>query len=234
MLKGSDPAETEVAIDIKSSPGSEFGYRGLVEADVRSVQKLYEDSFPLRYGQVFYKELGQGKYEGRELLSLVSTTQEEDSEKEVVVASISSTLNDYTKDKYGQLIVRYSPGEKQSCCYVMTLAVTRKFRRSGVATELLRRTIAEAEKRPDCKVIYLHVITYNTGAMEFYKKNGFVRKQRIADFYIIKGKSYDSYIFAKYLNGGKPTPPRVSLWSSLMESFYMIVDYFFKQSQGTG
>lgn len=226
MITEVGPAEAEVAIDIKSSDA--FGYRYLEAKDVPSVKKLYEDSFPLRYGQVFYKELGQGKYDGRELLSFVGTTQEEGAEEGEVVASISSTFCDFAKDKYGQLIVRFVPGEKQSCCYVLTLAVCKAHRRSGVATELLRRTVAKAEKRPDCKVIYLHVITYNTSAMEFYKKNGFVRKQRIKDFYSIKGKSYDSYIFAKYLNGGKPTPPRVSIWSSFVESLYMVLDYFFK------
>lgn len=57
----------------------------------------------------------------------------------------------------------------------MTLGVVDECRRMGLATKLLELTISYIQyTQPLCKLIYLHVITYNEAAIRFYERNDFV------------------------------------------------------------
>merc|ERR1719433_1156577 len=57
---------------------------------------------------------------------------------------------------------------------------------------------------PDVLAIYLHVVAYNTAAIELYESMDFLRVARFPSFYYLHGKPYDSFLYALYLHGGRP------------------------------
>ncbi|KAL3789080.1 hypothetical protein ACHAW5_009819 [Stephanodiscus triporus] len=48
--------------------------------------------------------------------------------------------------------------------------------------------------------LYLHVITYNEGAIRLYERLGFVRVKEIKDYYLINSVNYDCYLYARYFH----------------------------------
>jgi hypothetical protein len=83
---------------------------------------------------------------------------------------------------------------------------TQEYRQQGVATHMLR-LIEDLAQQQGCLAVYLHVITYNVAAMEFYRKNGFEAAGELKEFYFIPSgralvqgqESYNAYIFMKRL-----------------------------------
>lgn len=104
-------------------------------------------------------------------------------------------------------------------CYVLTLATNKMARRKGIGSALLRHVLDVAARCPDCGAVYLHVITYNQGAIDFYTRHGFTCVDRIENFYNIDGKHYDSFLFAKFLGQAKPGARKVPFWTSLINQF---------------
>lgn len=112
--------------------------------------------------------------------------------------------------------------------YIMTLGTVMEYRQRGLATILVNRCIKLAEEDAQCGVLYLHVITYNDAAIRFYEKLGFSRVQEIEDYYTIKGKHYNCFLYAKYFHGnrGHRTILRIlsnvvsRLWKSIAEPVY--------------
>jgi len=119
--------------------------------------------------------------------------------------------------------------------YILTLGVVEGFRRKGLARELLKKSIAHVDANyPEVQAVYLHVVTYNTPAIELYESLKFVRIGFFSSFYRLHGGLYDSYLYARYLHGshapwrwrfkqwlGSATSWKewvVSTWSSLWRS----------------
>jgi len=94
----------------------------------------------------------------------------------------------------------------QGCiAYILTLGVVDGFRRRGLARELLTRSVQNVQQQwPHVQAVYLHVVTYNDAAIKLYEANQFVRIKSFPNFYLLHGKLYDSYLYAQYVNGGRP------------------------------
>ena len=69
--------------------------------------------------------------------------------------------------------------------YILTIGVVSRARRRGTAAALLDRTLAELRGR-GCRACYLHVITYNQAAQQFYLSQGFTQQARLGGFYFIR------------------------------------------------
>lgn len=106
-----------------------------------------------------------------------------------------------------------SGGSKAACgstaaatgvlAYILTLGVCDGFRRRGLARKLLERSLAHVrESLPQVQAVYLHVVTYNTAAIELYESMRFTRIGQFNSFYFLHGKHYDSFLYALYVNGG--------------------------------
>lgn len=99
------------------------------------------------------------------------------------------------------------------------------------AQALLEQLIHSCRANQNCVAVYLHVLTTNlpgkfhfalflarppfhitvsfffllyTTAIRFYEKNNFVRLRHLDSYYIIDGQWHDAYLYALYMNGGKP------------------------------
>lgn len=99
--------------------------------------------------------------------------------------------------------------------YIMTLGAVPEFRKKGLGSELVKRCLELARSEHKCGVVYLHVIRYNTNAIRFYEKLGFVRITEIPDYYCIDGDNYNCFLYAKFINGNETKPSLFTIISDL-------------------
>ena len=127
-----------------------------------------------------------------------------------------------SRDETASLLIP-NPSIHRTMFYIMTLGTCREFRRCGLGSKLVTRVIdmiqsqrplgqqrhvrdfsgranGEGDKEVGCcGALYLHVITYNEGAIKLYEKLGFMRVKKIEGKckrkrYIVMGLL--SYLFA--------------------------------------
>lgn len=74
-----------------------------------------------------------------------------------------------------QDILSPSFGKSTSVGYILSLGVSEKHRRNGIASLLLDNLISHltTSENSDCKAIFLHVLTTNSAAIHFYEHRHF-------------------------------------------------------------
>ena len=96
--------------------------------------------------------------------------------------------------------------------YIMTLGTSRQYRKTGLGSAMVQQCIQQVQADPSCGVLYLHVITFNQGAIRLYEKLGFYRVEEIVNYYVIDGKHYNCYLYAKYFHGKDESRPCTLCW----------------------
>lgn len=96
------------------------------------------------------------------------------------------------------------------------------------ATMLLDNLIAHltsgVEKNSNtCKAIYLHVLTTNGSAIQFYERRMFRRHNYLPLYYSVKGVGKDGFSYVLYINGGCPP---FSVIYPFQAAFKFILDIF--------
>ena len=74
---------------------------------------------------------------------------------------------------------------------------------------------AHAQAVHHCRLLYLHVITYNDAALSFYARQGFQTLRREAAFYEIAQQRYDAFALGVYMNGGSAPSAASAMVSAL-------------------
>ena len=59
-------------------------------------------------------------------------------------------------------------------------------------------------ERQNCKAVYLHVLTTNSAAMQFYERKHFSQFRYLPLYYAINGTHKDGFSYVLYINGGEP------------------------------
>lgn len=81
----------------------------------------------------------------------------------------------------------------------MTIGVLVEYRCRGIGRRLLDVFLANAAKKPDVKVVYLHVQTSNAAALSFYGAAGFETLGKLENYYT-KITPSDCFVLAKCLD----------------------------------
>jgi ribosomal protein S18 acetylase RimI-like enzyme len=130
------------------------------------------------------------------------------------------------------------PSQRHSrAFYIMTLGVVPSCRKAGLGSQLVQRCQQLVEDDPSCGVLYLHVITFNAGAIRLYEKLGFYRVEEIENYYTIEGRHYNAFLFAKYFHGNRGHRDLLSLlresartlWKAVAASLPLVLQYLPRQ-----
>ena len=81
--------------------------------------------------------------------------------------------------------------------YVQTLGVLGRYRRQGLARTLLRRFLAavQAHWGPQCRLVYLHVLSSNAPARHLYELEQFVAVGHLPGYYTIDRAPHDADLY---------------------------------------
>jgi len=165
------------------------------------LRALFDEAFPIKYGDSFYDAVQSREFNGRELLAVSARARDTNELMGAATACVQEPGSQPDVVRGPWLVA-----------YILTLAVRPDSRRRGVARALVRRVrqwaaahLGGSSQR--CGALYLHVIHYNESAITLYERTGFTRVRREIDFYPINGESFDAFLYATWLNDAEPAPP---------------------------
>uniref|UniRef100_A0A7S1PGP6 N-alpha-acetyltransferase 60 n=1 Tax=Percolomonas cosmopolitus TaxID=63605 RepID=A0A7S1PGP6_9EUKA len=93
--------------------------------------------------------------------------------------------------------------------YIMTLGVTKPYRRRGLASKMLKVIIKKMRDSYHCHQLMLHCKTDNTVALEFYKRAfGFQIEKKISNYYEIDDSLEDAYQLVLKIHDANSLSPK--------------------------
>eukprot|EP01031_Cornospumella_fuschlensis_P038973 gene38973-47412_t len=176
-------------------------FRAIQRTDKEQMMALHEEFFPVPYSMHYYDKMVEGIGMFNEPLYSVIAV---DAKGDIVGFILAQLLRypDQCEDKG-----LFTLPEPETVCYILTLGCKQEYRRAGLGSALIDRVKAFAQSTKTCGCVYLHVIHYNTAAIQFYNKNQFEQVRYMDDFYFIEEKYFAAYLYVFYLPNFQP-----SLW----------------------
>lgn len=205
-------------------------FRRVLPGDVVQLEELHRELFPIIYDRQFYDGIASGVIHGwvavwrlREssessyfesdelVVGFVTTSQDckiiKDNDYKHVVKGIPEQfllqelrekINDESFEAcpspFGEAVYKY-------LVYILTMGVVEEFRFLGIAKQLLNTVIGYYQKfDPSVNAAFLHVVDYNTSAINLYKRLGFQEILHWNNFYKILDGFYGSYLFSYYFD----------------------------------
>jgi ribosomal-protein-alanine N-acetyltransferase len=125
--------------------------------------------------------------------------------RQTIQSSASATwIAEEQTEMAGFAIVEWSRQRGAIIAYIQTLEVHPNHRRSGIATELLRRLEASAEAA-GAEHIWLHVDAENAAAIHLYRTNGYQFQGR-QEHYYLRNRAAEIYVKALTPHSSSGTP----------------------------
>lgn len=190
--------------------------RFLCPEDVPEVKKLCTEWFPIEYPDSWYQDItSSNKFFSLAAVYRIKIIG-------LVVAEIKAQCKCNREDQ-GLLSSHFAKNTKVA--YILTLGVVQEYRRNGIATLLLNSLVDHLTNNPevnDCKAIYLHVLTSNTTAIQFYERRNFSLHSYLPLYYSVHGVAKDGYSYVLYINGGHPpwtVLDYIKHWGRLVKRF---------------
>ncbi|CAI8021772.1 N-alpha-acetyltransferase 60 [Geodia barretti] len=98
--------------------------------------------------------------------------------------------------------------------YVISLGITERYRRCGIGHYLMTSLLDHVTSTlSNCWAVYLHVVSSNTPAIEFYRRFGFSSLTCIPGYYTISQRPQDGLLFIRYVNQGEPFSHSLSAYT---------------------
>jgi ribosomal protein S18 acetylase RimI-like enzyme len=165
--------------------------------EMDEIRLLHKEWFPIDYSQEFFDLILKGKT--KSLVAEIKVTKPNRVTQHIVIGCILYSFR-HANSKYMSYSISDYLTQKLSI-YILTIGVINEFRKMGIATKLLNEVIRLNAENNRLKYIYLHVISYNKSAQNFYKKNTFFLVKIKKNHYTIDEKNYDAFVYARYVNG---------------------------------
>lgn len=190
-------------------------YRPIEPSDLEVLEQIHGNLFPIRYESEFFHNV----VNGRDIVSWAAVDHNRpDGRSDELIGFVTARTVLEKDSEISDLLRHDSLTTDNTLVYILTLGVVESYRNLGIASSLVQKVIKYASSIPTCRAVYLHVISYNTTAIKFYKKMSFKCLERLPGFYFINGQHYDSYLFVYYVNGGRSP-------CSLLEVVTFMVSY---------
>ena len=163
--------EVEQLLRLKHSAFSDHIYiRPSTKEDYSLLRELFEISFPVKYDDNFYSSLCAKYYKGHPL-----------------IVWIAECVQDGEYHPVGCIVMQERPLDGSPACdldivngymynyvlYILNIAVFPEYKRRGIGSLLLQKSIAVANQNELCAGVYLHVLATNKENILFYEHNGF-------------------------------------------------------------
>lgn len=176
----------------------ELQMRFLGPADTEKVKVLCRSWFPIEYPDTWFQEITANP----RFYSLAATLQ---GRIVGIIVAETKELGQLAKEDRTILANCFQRGTKVA--YILSLGVCEEFRKQGIASLLLDSLVSHltSEAYAVVKAVYLHVLTTNSPAINFYEHRGFHLHSFLPFYYAINGRRKDGYTAVLYLNGGHPT-----------------------------
>lgn len=177
-----------------------ISYRPIRPSDFEALVKIHGDLFPIRYEAEFFHNV----VNGRGIVSWGAVDRSRpDGQSDELIGFVTARILPAKESEVEDLLRFDTSRSDQTLVYILTLGVVESYRNYGIATSLIRRVIKYASNIPNCRAVYLHVISYNNPAIHLYQKMSFLCIRRLQAFYFINGQHHDAYLFIYYVNGGR-------------------------------
>ncbi|XP_021574762.1 N-alpha-acetyltransferase 60 isoform X1 [Carlito syrichta] len=182
---------------VPSSALSEVSLRLLCHDDIDTVKHLCSDWFPIEYPDSWYRDITSNK----KFFSLAATY------RGAIVGMIVAEIKNRTKihKEDGDILASNFSVDTQ-VAYILSLGVVKEFRKHGIGSLLLEslKDHISTTAQDHCKAIYLHVLTTNNTAINFYENRDFKQHHYLPYYYSIRGVLKDGFTYVLYINGGHP------------------------------
>lgn len=187
-------------MNLSASRHPTISYRPIQPTDLEVLVKIHGDLFPIRYEIEFFHNV----VHGRDIVSWGAVDRNRpNGESDELIGFVTARIV-MAKESEIEDMLRFDKSRSdQTLVYILTLGVVESYRNFGIATSLIREVIKYASNMPNCRAVYLHVISYNNSAIHLYQKMSFLCIRRLHAFYFINGQHYDAYLFIYYVNGGR-------------------------------
>nr|XP_036220472.1 N-alpha-acetyltransferase 60 isoform X2 [Bactrocera oleae] len=169
--------------------------RFLVPDDLTEVRTLCQDWFPIDYPLSWYEDITSSS----RFFALAAVYNL------AIIGLIVAEIKPYRNlNKEDKGILPDSMGRNADIGYILSLGVHRKHRRNGIGSLLLDSLLNHltTAERHSVKAIFLHVLTTNQPAIQFYEKRRFHLHSFLPYYYNIRGKGKDGFTYVTYINGG--------------------------------
>ncbi|XP_076821559.1 N-alpha-acetyltransferase 60-like [Clavelina lepadiformis] len=175
--------------------------RLLTSDDISTLKELCMEWFPIKYPDSWYQHVAVDK----RFYSLVATFEDK------IIAILIAEIKPYwqvLREDCDLLASSFSQDTKVA--YILSLGVTKTFRRQGVASYLLYNFISTTcvhnnISSQEVKAIYLHVLSTNKSAIQFYERHKFKLLHFLPAYYVIDGVPRDGFSYVLHVNGGQPS-----------------------------
>ncbi|CAH0381840.1 unnamed protein product [Bemisia tabaci] len=176
---------------------SNLQLRFLCHNDIEEVQALCQTCFPIYYPYSWYLDITSNP----RFYSLAAVYDG------VIIGLIVAEIKPYVKlNEEDQDILSASMESYTQVGYILSLGVSPDHRRNGVASLLLDNLISHltTAENSSCKAVFLHVLTTNSAAIQFYEQRHFRLHSFVPFYYFIGNKFKDGFTYVLYINGGHP------------------------------
>lgn len=174
---------------------SNLQLRFLCPQDINEVNALCVDCFPVEYPRSWYEDITSNP----KFYSLAAI------HKSAIVGIIVAEIKLYIKlNPKEREVVSPSAGKFTQVGYILSLGVTKAYRRNGIASLLLDNLVSHltSAESQNCKAIFLHVLSSNSSAIAFYERKSFRLHSFHPYYYMINGINKDGFAYVLYINGG--------------------------------
>lgn len=196
MLKSENKYRITAAVD---RPRLQLQFRFLNIHDIDEIKLLCRYCFPLNYPHYWFTLITSDQ----RFFSLAALV--DNKIVGMLVAEIKCKCQ--VQEQGSASILASSFGPDTHIAYIMSLGVHPFYRRKGIASELIKKFLNEVSVGNSImkvKAVYLHVLTSNLSAIQFYKGLNFRRLHYLRSYYLIQGKPHDGFSYVLYINGGRP------------------------------
>ena len=189
--------------------------RLLQSDDIATLKVLCNDWFPIKYPDSWYKLIAIDE----RFYSLAATLEQK------IVAILIAEIKprrQVSKEDFDVLSSSFKPDTKVA--YILSLGVHKAYRRQGIASYLLQNflssTCAQGQLPfQEVKAIYLHVLSTNKAAIQFYEQHKFKLLHSLPSYYVIDGAPRDGCSYVLHINGGKPPITIVDCFLDVLSMF---------------